>query len=207
MDPKLFGKPSDFFGDRQEWRYFEWVCRNWLSFLCDAGEEWLDQAASAPVELGEAVPDRRETDKALYVSLAMVCGTQDPPPLNDWTPRCIWRQTQLGYRNNSLNGNFSNNISISNSLARATRGRRIHWGPVVYGHGNGSDWCVTAQSNTTTESESMNHQQDWCGNAQSKDKVKDEPVLTGSHVLKEHPLKKTGRRSSRARSGDSGVWH
>ena len=37
------------------------------------GEEWLDQAADSPVELGEAVPDRRETDKALYMSLAMVC--------------------------------------------------------------------------------------------------------------------------------------
>ena len=33
----------------------------------------MDQAANSPVELGEAVPDRRETDKALYMSLAMVC--------------------------------------------------------------------------------------------------------------------------------------
>ena len=33
----------------------------------------MDQAASAPGELGEAVPDRRETDKALYMTLAMVC--------------------------------------------------------------------------------------------------------------------------------------
>ena len=33
----------------------------------------MDQAASAPGELGEAVPDRRETDKALYMGLAMVC--------------------------------------------------------------------------------------------------------------------------------------
>ena len=39
------------------------------------------------------------------------------------------------------------------SLASAPRGRRIHWGLVEYGHGNGSDWCVTAQSNTTSESE------------------------------------------------------
>ena len=37
------------------------------------------------------------------------------------------------------------------SLASTSRGRRIHWGPVEYGHGNGSDWCVTAQSNTTPE--------------------------------------------------------
>ena len=35
----------------------------------DTAEEWLDQAANSPVELGEAVPDRRETDKALYMSL------------------------------------------------------------------------------------------------------------------------------------------
>ena len=46
---------------------------NWFGFLYDAAEEWLNQAASAPGELGEAVPDRRETDKALCMSLAMVC--------------------------------------------------------------------------------------------------------------------------------------
>ena len=74
------------------------------------------------------------------------------------------------------------------SLASASRGRRIHWGPVEYGHGNGSDWCVIAQSNTTSESESMNHQQDWCVNARSNDEVKDGQVLTASHVLKEHPF-------------------
>ena len=34
----------------------------------------------------------------------------------------------------------------------------------------------------------MNHQQDWCGNARSNDKMKDEPVLTASHVFKEHPF-------------------
>ena len=72
VDPKLFGKPSDFSGDRREWRHFEWVFRNWFGFVCDTAEEWLDQAANSPVELGEAVPDRRETDKALYMSLAMV---------------------------------------------------------------------------------------------------------------------------------------
>ena len=33
----------------------------------------MGQEASAPGELGEAVPERRETDKALYMSLAMVC--------------------------------------------------------------------------------------------------------------------------------------
>ena len=33
----------------------------------------MDQAASAPGEPGEAVSDRRETDKALYMSLVMVC--------------------------------------------------------------------------------------------------------------------------------------
>ena len=46
VDPKLFGKPSDFSGDRREWRHFEWVFRNWFGFLYDAAEEWLDQAAT-----------------------------------------------------------------------------------------------------------------------------------------------------------------
>ena len=73
VDPKLFCKPSGFSGDRREWRHFEWVFRNWFGFLYDTAEEWLDQAARAPGELGEAATDRRETDKALYMSLAMVC--------------------------------------------------------------------------------------------------------------------------------------
>ena len=65
VDPKLFGKPSDFSGDRREWRHFEWVFRKWFGFLHDTAEECLDQAANAPGELGEAVPDRRETDKSV----------------------------------------------------------------------------------------------------------------------------------------------
>ena len=59
--------------ETREWRHFEWVFRNWFGFLYDTAEEWLDQAANALGELGEAVPDRRETDKALYMSLAIVC--------------------------------------------------------------------------------------------------------------------------------------
>ena len=55
-------------------------------------------------------------------------------------------------------------------------------------HGNGSDWCVIAQSNTTSEPESVNHQQDGSGNARSNGKKKDEPVLTASLVLQEHPF-------------------
>ena len=96
------------------------------------------------------------------------------------------------------------------SLARATRRRRIHSGPVEYGHGNGTDWCVTAQSNTTPESESMNHQQDWCGNAQSNDKVNHGPVLAASHVLKERPLRsdrKTKFQSSWRRFGSVAFGH
>ena len=73
MDPMLFGKPSDFSGDKREWRHFEWVFPNWFGFLHDAADELLDQAASTPGGLGEAVPDRRKTDKALYMSLAMAC--------------------------------------------------------------------------------------------------------------------------------------
>ena len=59
--------------ETDERRHFEWVFRNLFCFLYDTAEEWLDQAANSPVELGEAVPDRRETDKALYMSLDMVC--------------------------------------------------------------------------------------------------------------------------------------
>ena len=77
VDPKLFGKPSDFSGDRREWRHFEWVFRNWFGFLYDTAEEWLDQAANSPVELVEAVPDRRETDKALYMSHESGHGVQE----------------------------------------------------------------------------------------------------------------------------------
>ena len=47
--------------------------RNWFGFLDDSGEERLDEAASVGGELGEAVLERRETDKALYMSLAIVC--------------------------------------------------------------------------------------------------------------------------------------
>ena len=44
--------------------------RNWFGFLYGAAEEWLDEASSAVVELGEAVPEHKET---LYMSLAVVC--------------------------------------------------------------------------------------------------------------------------------------
>ena len=74
------------------------------------------------------------------------------------------------------------------SLASGSRGRWIHWGPVEYGHWNGSDWCVIAQSNTASEPESVKHQHDGSGNARFSGKKEDEPVLTASHVLKEHPF-------------------
>ena len=61
VDPTLFGKPSDFSGDRREWRLFEWVYRNWFGFLYDAAEEWLDEASIEGGEVGEAVPERRRT--------------------------------------------------------------------------------------------------------------------------------------------------
>ena len=47
--------------------------RKWFGFFDDSAEECLDQAAKALGIFGEAVPDRRETDKALHMSLAMVC--------------------------------------------------------------------------------------------------------------------------------------
>ena len=50
VDPKLFGKPSDFSGDRREWRHFEWVFRNWFGFLCDTAVDCLDQAERVRLE-------------------------------------------------------------------------------------------------------------------------------------------------------------
>ena len=69
VELKLFGRPFDFLGDRREWRHLEWVSRN---YVCGRGK------VSAVVKLGEAVPERRETDKALYMSLAMMCLVRFP---------------------------------------------------------------------------------------------------------------------------------
>ena len=75
VDPKLFGRPADFLGDRREWRHFEWVFRNWFGFLYDQAEEWLDEAAVSVVELGQAVPTRRENrQSALHESCHGVQG-------------------------------------------------------------------------------------------------------------------------------------
>ena len=43
-----------------------------VSYTTQLRNGWIRQRR-APGELGEAVPDRRETDKALRMSLAMVC--------------------------------------------------------------------------------------------------------------------------------------
>ena len=51
--------------------------------------------------------------------------------------------------------------------------------------------------------------QDWCGNARSNDEVKDEPVLTASHVFKEHPfeIKQEDKVPELAAAiRDSGIW-
>ena len=74
------------------------------------------------------------------------------------------------------------------SLASASRRRRIHWGPVEYGHRNGSDWCVIAQSSSKSEPESVNRQQNKDSKDQFNCKKKNEPVLTASQILKEHPF-------------------
>ena len=123
-------------------------------------------------------------------------------------PRCkLKRQTQLGHRNSSLSGNFSiNSIRTFNINSSSWRRRQRILGKCFPRSATGgSDWCVTAQSNTTTESESVNHQQDWCGNARSTDKLNGEPVLTGSQVSKEHPFEIKQEDSSSG--SDSGVWH
>ena len=73
VDLHLFGKPSDFLEtDGIDSTLSEYFVTGLVSSFY-AADEWLDQAASAPGELGEAVRERRVTDKALYMSLAMVC--------------------------------------------------------------------------------------------------------------------------------------
>ena len=55
----------------------------------------MDEAASAGGELGEAVPERRETDKALYMSLAMVCKNDALDAVKTVTRKCgfeSWRK-------------------------------------------------------------------------------------------------------------------
>ena len=47
---------------------------------------------------------------------------------------------------------------------------------------------VIAQASIESEPESVNHQQDKGSNDRFNCKKKDEPVLTASHVLKEHPF-------------------
>ena len=82
-------------------------------------------------------------------------GIPNPPPLNDWTAQVqalaanpAWAQEQFAQWQ-LLHQQSAPSISTAargdvddGSLARASRGRRIYWGPVEYGHGNGSDWCV-----------------------------------------------------------------
>ena len=61
VDPKLFGKPSDFSGDRREWRHFEWVFRNWFGFTCGAGRSGPGSqrdGQSAVHESGHGVQER-----------------------------------------------------------------------------------------------------------------------------------------------------
>ena len=73
VDPKLFGKPSDFSGDRREWRHFEWY---FVTGLCSSRIQlrsgWTRQQVHLE-NLEKRSRIRRETDKALYMSLAMVC--------------------------------------------------------------------------------------------------------------------------------------
>ena len=129
-------------------------------------------------------------------------GVPNPPLLNDWTAQVqalaanpAWAQEQFAqwqlfhqqYQHLQYQQAAHGGVD-DGSLASASRGRRIHWGPVEYGHGNGSDWCVIAQSNTTSEREDVNHQQDKSSNARFNGKKKNEPVLTASLVLKEHPF-------------------
>ena len=92
-------------------------------------------------------------------------GTQDPPPIDDWTA-----QVQA---------------LAANPAWALEQFAQWHLHP-ENGGSTGDRWSMDTGSNTTSEPESMNHHQDWSGNARFNDEVKDEPVLTASHVLKEH---------------------
>ena len=73
-DPKLFGTPSDFYEDRRAWRHFEWVFSNWFGFLYDTAEEWVGPRQQVHLEsLGKRSRIAERRDKALHMSLAMVC--------------------------------------------------------------------------------------------------------------------------------------
>ena len=72
VDPKLFGKPSDLETDVDGDTSSGCFVAGLVSSTTQT-EEWLDEASSAGGELRVAVPARRETDKTLYMSLAMVC--------------------------------------------------------------------------------------------------------------------------------------
>ena len=48
----------------------------------------MDQTASASGELGEAILDRRETDKVLYMSLDMVCKNETLDVVKTVTHKC-----------------------------------------------------------------------------------------------------------------------
>ena len=83
-------------------------------------------------------------------------GIQEPPPTNDWTAQvqalaanpawaheqfAQWQLLHQKYQHLQYQQQLVGGVD-NGSLASASRGRRIHWGRVEYGHGNGSDWCV-----------------------------------------------------------------
>ena len=89
------------------------------------------------------------------------------------------RPTLLWHRNNSPSGSFPatlpalsvpaaarGGIAHSGTVADVSalrRGRRVHWGPVKYGYGNGSDWSVTARS--CAQRKGSNREPGWCVDA------------------------------------------
>ena len=101
--------------------------RNWFGFLYDAAEEWLDEAASAVVELGEAVPERRGTDKALYVSLATVCGNDALDVVTDGFKKRLKSETQMVDFREATGEVCSDELKCATVLSRSPGPIRTYW--------------------------------------------------------------------------------
>ena len=157
VDPKLFGLPSEFSGDRHEWRHFEWVFRKWFGFLCDAAE-WLHEAASARRRMAKAKDQERTRDqhptRAYKVQVMWpVWGTRRASvgtvTFKEWKrfrvlPRVQWRRVQrpqLRPRRQQRPFKRSMMRMVDGSLASVTTDKEDLWDELVLDSGSVSRAC------------------------------------------------------------------